>query len=83
MADTVKNIFNPPKPKGPDPELIAAQRRQQERLDSRDAEEERKRKAREKVLAARSHASTSRATHALRSRCTEVVLPVRGLLQVG
>ena len=53
MADTVKNIFNPPKPKGPDPELIAAQRRQQERLDSRDAEEERKRKAREQVLAAR------------------------------
>lgn len=40
------------KPQGPDPELVAAQRKQQGRLDAQAAEQEAAKKSRQKVLRA-------------------------------
>jgi hypothetical protein len=50
MADTVTSIFKKPKVAGPDPALLKAQKEQNALLTKRNAEEDRKNKARQKVL---------------------------------
>lgn len=46
--------IKPPKAQGPDPELLAAQRKQQERLDKQEADQKKTDKANKAVIAARS-----------------------------
>lgn len=52
MASTVMSIFKKPKVAGPDPALLKAQKEQNALLAARNAEEDRKQKARQKVLEA-------------------------------
>ena len=50
--DAIKAVFSSPKPKGPDPSILAAQRKQQARLDEREASEQKKLDARKNTVAA-------------------------------
>jgi hypothetical protein len=50
MTSVFKSIFSPDKPKGPDKELLAAQKRTEARLLGKEKEEERKLAARKAVL---------------------------------
>lgn len=54
MVSAVKSLFGgPPKPKGPDPELLAAQKRQTDRLDRQEAATQKKERSTRAVIAAR------------------------------
>lgn len=54
MTQAISSIFSgPPKPKGPDPELLAAQKAQADALAAKDAEETQKKNARAAALAGR------------------------------
>lgn len=50
--EQLKATFSKPKPQGPDPALLKAQREQTRLLNQREAEEDRKMRARQKVLEA-------------------------------
>lgn len=56
MVSTVKSLFGgPPKPKvqGPDPELLAAQKRQSKRLERQEVAAEKRERSTRAVIAAR------------------------------
>lgn len=53
MGGAVSSLFGGGKAPGPDPALLEAQRRQQERLEAQEAREEERLAARERLLAGR------------------------------
>ena len=52
MTSVLKSIFSPPKATGPDPALLKAQQRQEDRIAAKEKEEKDKLAARERVLRA-------------------------------